>query len=71
VERRELIALLMESPFYFATPLPERLKLLRYYENKFAKNSSNEGCANGMSQPDPSKDALPVNSLFANIFRGT
>ena len=33
--RRELIALLMESPFYFEMPLRERLRVIRYNEQRF------------------------------------
>ena len=33
--RKELIALLMESPFYFEMSLRERLRVIRYNEQRF------------------------------------
>jgi hypothetical protein len=36
MEKRELIAMLMESPFYFDLHLRERLGLLKYHQERFS-----------------------------------
>lgn len=39
LSKKEFVSVLMESPFYFDTPLRERLWLLKYNERRFAEKA--------------------------------
>lgn len=39
MEKRELVAILMQSPFYFYLRLRERLALMRQHHRRFSQNT--------------------------------
>ncbi len=40
LKRRELVAMLMESPFYFDLPVRERLVLVQQHHRRFSLNTT-------------------------------
>jgi hypothetical protein len=61
VGRKQLVAMLMESPFYFELSLRERLTLLRQQEWRFYQCERRDDCSPSVNQNLAKSDLPPKN----------
>ena len=67
MQRKEIVALLMESPFYLETPLRERLQILKYNENRFINTNFHDGFVRKIDQTISSVHVISTNSPLVKM----